>query len=476
MIADLKPYPAMKDSGVEWLGEVPAHWKVTPNRSLFDEIKERDYPDEQMLSVTIKQGVIRQSALLEDTSKKDSSNLDRSNYKLVRPGDIAYNKMRAWQGAIGVSNYRGIISPAYIVQRPRVGSDSRYFHYLFRTPAFAKEAERWSYGITSDMWSLRPQHFKLIYTCLPPPPEQAAIYRFLDYVGQRVRRYVRAKQKLIELLEEQKQTIIHHAVIGQIDVRTCKPYPAYKPSGVDWLGEIPEHWEFNRGKFYFQEVDVRSTTGKEELLSVSHITGVTPRSQKNIYMFKAESYIGYKLCNPGQIAINTMWAWMAAIGVSRHHGIISSSYHTYEQITSLSFYNDFLDILLRSMPYKNFYTVNSTGITSSRLRLYPEDFLNIRFLCPPRDEQESIVDSLKDAIIDINTAIESTRRKIKLLREYHISLNADVVTGKLDVREAASTLPDEPGLPETLDEADDLMDGVNSMPEDVDTIPEDAEA
>jgi type I restriction enzyme S subunit len=154
MTRDLKPYPGYKDSGAPWLGEVPAHWDVLPMRAIFAEVIERDHPDEQMLSVTITEGVIRQRALLADSSKKDSSNQDKSAYKLVRPGDIAYNKMRAWQDAIGVSVYRGIVSPAYVVQRPRQGADSHYLHYLLRTPAFAKEAERWSYGITSDMWSL----------------------------------------------------------------------------------------------------------------------------------------------------------------------------------------------------------------------------------------------------------------------------------------------------------------------------------
>ena len=242
-VGELKPYLEMKDSGIEWLGEVPTHWEVLPNRMLFEEIKERDCPEEPMLSVTIKHGVIRQKDLLEDSSKKDGSNLDKSAYKLVRPGDIAYNKMRAWQGAVGASNYQGIVSPAYVVERPRKGVGSRYFQYLFRTPAFAKEAERWSYGITSDMWSLRPEHFKMIYACLPPPPEQTAIVRFLAHADRRIRRYIHAKQKLIALLEEQKQAIIHHAVTGQIDVRTGEPYPAYKPSGVEWLEEVPAHWE-----------------------------------------------------------------------------------------------------------------------------------------------------------------------------------------------------------------------------------------
>jgi type I restriction enzyme, S subunit len=128
MIRELKPYPAYKDSDVKWLGDVPEHWEVRPSRVLFKEVKDQDYPEEPLLSVTISRGIIRQSDLLSDTSKKDSSNLDKSKYKLVQPGDIAYNKMRAWQGAIGASHLRGIVSPAYIVQRPRSGVLPEYMH------------------------------------------------------------------------------------------------------------------------------------------------------------------------------------------------------------------------------------------------------------------------------------------------------------------------------------------------------------
>jgi restriction endonuclease S subunit len=238
MIEGLKPYPAMKDSGVPWLGPVPEHWKVLPNRALFLEIRNAGFPDGEMLSVTINQGVIRQAALLSDSSKKDSSNEDKSKYKLVLPGDIAYNKMRAWQGAIGASRFRGIVSPAYIVVRPRDQQSAAYFHYLLRTPAFATEAERWSYGISSDQWSLRPEHFKQIYGTLPPPAERTAIVRFLDHADRLIRRYVAAKRRLSALLNEQKQAIIHGAVTRGID-----PNVRLKPSGIDWLGDVPRHWE-----------------------------------------------------------------------------------------------------------------------------------------------------------------------------------------------------------------------------------------
>src|SRR6266567_3379435 len=203
----IQPYAEYKDSEHAWLGKIPQHWDILPNRAIFAEVKDRNHPEEEMLSVTITRGVIKQQELLSDSSK-----IDRSAYKLVQPRDIAYNKMRAWQGAIGVSDLRGIISPAYIVVRLRENQNARYFHYLYRAPQFVKEAERWSYGITSDMWSLRPEHFRMIYSPIPPRDEQGAIVRFLDDANGRIERVIRAKKKLIALLEEQKQAIIHRII------------------------------------------------------------------------------------------------------------------------------------------------------------------------------------------------------------------------------------------------------------------------
>ena len=265
----LNPYPEYKDSGVVWLAKVPTHWYVVPNRSTFIEVNDQNHPDEEMLSVTISRGVIKQSTLLDDSSTKDGSRIDRSSYKLVKPGDIAYNKMRAWQGAIGVSTYRGIISPAYVVQRPREGNNPDFLHYLLRTPAFAKEAERNSYGITSDMWSLRPEHFKTIFSCLPPPEEQNAIVRFLDHTGELINRYIRAKERLIALLEEQRQAVIHQFITRGLDLTVH-----LKPSGVEWFGEMPEHWEIRR--LAELHLDVTSGTWGEEPTGAGDIACVPP--------------------------------------------------------------------------------------------------------------------------------------------------------------------------------------------------------
>jgi len=172
-----------------------------------------------MLSVTIKKGVIPQTELLEDSVKKDSSRDEKSAYKLVCAGDIAYNKMRAWQGAFGVSDYRGIISPAYIVMRPKRDVDGKYYHYLLRTPRFAKEAERWSYGIVSDMWSLRPEHFRMIYLPMPGAEEQREISRHIERAVLDFDSAIGHAEREIALMREYRTRLTADVVTGKIDVR-----------------------------------------------------------------------------------------------------------------------------------------------------------------------------------------------------------------------------------------------------------------
>lgn len=227
-------YERYKDSGVEWLGEVPEHWEVRRNLGVFDERKECNRPEEELLSVTVSRGIIRQS---EITAKKDSSNDDKSKYKVVRIGDLAYNKMRAWQGALGISAFNGIVSPAYVVLTPRNQRLSKYFHYLYRTPQFVTEANRLSYGLCDDMNSLRYEHFKTSYTPLPPDDEIDRIVAFLDQKTAEIDALIAKKQRQIELLDEQKAILINRAV-----TRGLNPNAKLKPSGIEWIGDIPEHW------------------------------------------------------------------------------------------------------------------------------------------------------------------------------------------------------------------------------------------
>lgn len=471
MTPNLKPYPSCKDSGIPWLGEVPTHWEVLPNRALFAEVKKRNHPEEQMLSVTITKGVIRQQALLANSSKKDSSNQDKSAYKLVLPGDIAYNKMRAWQGAIGASDYRGIVSPAYVVQRPHKGAQSHYFHFLLRTPAFAKEAERWSYGITSDMWSLRPEHFKLIYGCLPPLPEQACIVRFIDHYDRKIRRYIRAKQKLTKLLEEQKQAIIHRAVTRGLD-----PNVRMKPSGVKWLGDVPEHWGMQPNGSLFWE---RKARGDPEwpTLVVSLRTGVTiggEEDERGRPRRLIEDRTGYKKALKGDLAYNMMRMWQGAVGVAPVNGLVSPAYVVAAPRAGVD--AAFYSLLFRTEGYKTGVERVSTGIVSDRNRLYWDDFKRLPSPVPPLAEQRQVVGFLQTDCAKIDAATAAQHHQITLLREYRTRLIADVVTGKLDVREEAARLPDEADEPDSFDERDASIDDDEDAAGDLGATPEEAEA
>ena len=247
---NLKPYPAYKDSGVEWLGEVPAHWQVRKLRNTIRSVAERNCPDLPLLSVVREKGVV-----VRDVSDKDENHNfipdDLTNYKVVKRHQFAMNKMKAWQGSYGVSNFHGIVSPAYFVFDIE-GVDSNYFHTAIRSKAYVPYFTRASDGVRIGQWDLSIARMREIPFLVPSVSEQAAIVRFLDHADRRIQRYIRAKQKLIALLEEQKQAIIHQAVTGQIDVRTGEPYPAYKPSGLEWLGQIPEHWQVQRSKRVFK--------------------------------------------------------------------------------------------------------------------------------------------------------------------------------------------------------------------------------
>ena len=205
-----------------------------------------------------------------------------------------------------------------------------------------------------------------------------------------------------------------------------------KDSGVEWIGKIPAHWDVKRGKVLFKETDARSNDGSEELLTVSQYTGITPRSQKNVNMFEALSLEGYKICEIGDIAANTMWLWAGAIGVSEYRGVISPSYNVYRQREN-NFVPQYLDHLLRAPMLVQEYASLSTGIRASRLRLYPKDFFNILFPVPPIDEQQTILDTLNSKFSAVDRLITIKQTKIEKLEQYKRSLIFEYVTGKREV-------------------------------------------
>ena len=446
MIDGLKPYPEYKESGQAWLGALPSHWDILPNRAIFEEVKERGHPEEEMLSVTIKRGIILQKKLLSDSSKKDGSNQNKSAYKLVCPNDIAYNKMRAWQGAVGVSNFRGIVSPAYVIMRLREINNPRYFHHLFRTTHFAKEAERWSYGITSDMWSLRPEHFKMIYTPLPPKDEQTAIVKFLDHATHRLNRAIRAKQKVIALLNEQKQVIIHRAVTGGLD-----PNVPLKASGLPWLGDIPKHWEIlylkrlirtgtsisygivqpgehvPGGIPFLQTTNISKAVLRHDSLQCTMpvIAGAYPRSriETGDVILGIRASIGAAHIVPPELAGANLSRGVARIVPNR------------------KLVAEYLVLYLRSRATGAYWEYARQGTTFNEVSI--EAVRRLPVIVPPTSKQNKIVEGIRLQCEPLESASIQTKRQIALLQEFRTRLIADVVTGKLDVREAVRRLPDE---------------------------------
>jgi type I restriction enzyme, S subunit len=237
VIAGLKPYPAMKDSGVPWLGRMPEHWEAKRGKTLLRCIDIRSATGkEELLTVSSDRGVVPRSSTTVTMFKAESY----LGYKLCWPGDLVINSLWAWARGLGVSRHHGIISSAYGVYRllPPYVDYSAYIHELVRSTPFNWELQVRSKGIWISRLQLTDEAFLGAPFPLPPPAEQAAIVRFLDHADRRIRRYIRIRQKLIKLLEEQKQAIIHHAVTRGLD-----PNVRLKPSGVEWLGDVPEHWE-----------------------------------------------------------------------------------------------------------------------------------------------------------------------------------------------------------------------------------------
>jgi type I restriction enzyme, S subunit len=445
MTVDLRPYPDYQDSGVEWLGQIPAHWDYLPHRALFQEIKDQGHVDEPLLSVTISKGIIRQSDFLAGSSKKDSSNLDKSKYKLVVPGDIAYNKMRAWQGAVGVSHHRGIVSPAYIVVRLRNSNNPEYFHFLFRTAGFATEAERWSYGITSDQWSLRHEHFKMIYSCVPLQPEQDAIVAFLRHADARVRRFIRNRRRLIEVLNEQKQAIINRAVTQGLD-----PHVPLKPSGVPWLGDIPQHWQVVTlqrvtqarcdGPFGSGLKSDHYVQSGIRVIRLQNIGWAEFNDQDKAFISK-EYYdtlgnhdvlasdlliasLGDEKIPPGRACVAPPWIMPAMVKADCFRFRLDQS----KVISSFA-------ALQMSATAGHAAAALSAGATRQRINL--QRMSSRLLILPPRSEQDAIVRYAEKATSRLRRSVDTASSEIDLIREYRTRLIADVVTGKVDVRHLA---------------------------------------
>jgi type I restriction enzyme S subunit len=478
MIADLKPYPAMKDSGVPWLGEVPAHWEVRRLRNIAEmrvsNVDKHTKDDEVPVRLCNYVDVYKHDRISQGLSfmRATASSEEIARFRLER-GDVLITKDSESWNDIGVPAL--VEQPAddlicgYHLALLRPLRDRLHGGYLFR--AVQSRAVTYQFHVEANgvtRYGLSHAAIKSIWVMLPTLPEQAAIVRFLDHVDRRIQRHLRAKQKLIKLLEEHNQAIIHRAVTRGLD-----PNIRLKPSGVKWLGDVPEHWKIARnGQLFIQ----RNETGFAELpiLEVSLKTGVRVRDfessdRKQVIADHAQ----YKRAAEGDIAYNMMRMWQGAVGVAPVNGLVSPAYVVARPLDGVE--PRYFSALFRTRHYMGEVDKYSSGIVKDRNRLYWEDFKQMPSACPPAAEQALIADAIDRITQTGNDGIEHVRHELSLLREYRTRLIADVVTGKVDVREAAAKLPDETYDPEVLDETEAFSDSDEAADDDADSLPDEAD-
>jgi type I restriction enzyme S subunit len=418
--AKLKPFLHYRDSGVDWLGRVPAHWDIVRNGRLFVERNETGYPDLQILEVSLRTGVrIRD---MEGGRKQQMS--DRAKYKRAAQGDIAYNIMRMWQGAVGVAPCDGLTSPAYVVAQPLPGVDSRFYAYLFRTSAYMREVDFASRGIVPDRNRLYWQYFKPLFSPAPPHDEQRRIADFLDAYTAQVQHLVVAKRRTIAVLLERKQAILTGLFRqGIAESETVS-------GDLPWLDKHPADWRVNRLKPFVTNVnDLDTISGNDGAIitldRVESWTGrvveVAPRADKE--------FVG-KRFKKDDVLFGKLRPYLAKVTRTSGAGLAGTEFLVLRG-DAVIFRPPFLEYLLRSKHFIDYVVSQSVGAKMPRTEW--EAIGSIPVVIPPLLEQDRLCEHFDLASGDLEAAITRERSQIDLVLEYRDALIAAAVAGRLDV-------------------------------------------
>lgn len=444
MIDGLKPYESMKDSGVPWLGRVPAHWEVrrlknvarmNPSKS---EAKAALLAGEQATFLPMER--VGADGRLDSRELKNVADV-WSGFTYFRRGDVLVAKITPCfengKGACleGLHTDIGFGSTEFHVLRAGEAITPQYLYRLTTLPDF-----RWlgTDAMTGAAGQQRvPERFVSGFAVpVPPKLEQEAITSFLSHFDRRVQRYVAAKKRLIALLVEQKRAIVHHAVTRGVDADV-----ATRESGIEWLGTIPAHWTTPRLKHLFHEVDRRTTTGTEVLLSLRMLQGLVPHTDVSNVPIGANALVGYKHIQQGQVVMNRMRAAIGLFGVATQPGLVSPDYAVFQPASDAD--PEFFVLLFKTQAMGALFRLESTGLgtgSSGFMRLYSDRFGTIRVPCPPLAEQRRIVNYVEQETGRLARVISQLEQELSLVREFHKRIITDVATGKLDVREANTRL------------------------------------
>jgi len=471
----LKRYPAYRDCGIPWLGLIPEHWEVRGNGRLFDRRQQPGSPQLPLLEVSLKTGV---RVRMMDGSGRKQAMADRAGYQRANAGDIAYNMMRMWQGALGIVPEDGLVSPAYVVALPRPEVDAGFYAYLFRTGAYMDEVDNYSRGIVKDRNRLYWVDFKRMPSVFPPTGEQQQISAFLGYFDRRINCLIRSKRRLIGLLEDQKQVIIHRAVTRGLDANV-----SLKPSGFNWLGDVPEHWQIRRLKTLLQRIDQGVSPQAEATLAGQEEWGVLKAGCVNHGVFRDTEHKrlpdGFSFDQSlavarGDVLVSRasgspkLVGSVAKIDRLRYQLILSDK--TFRLVFKDRRLIDFTVATMQSPIFRLQIEQAISGAEGLANNLPISSLRAFRLPVPPIEEAEQIAAYLTDEMSSATRAGAHAEREICLLQEYRTRLVADVVTGQLDVRGVSL-----PPLPESdaadpeaeLDDADDadLLEAAEALDE-----------
>lgn len=433
----VEKYSAYKDSGVEWLGEIPKHWTSERIATILDNVAERNRADLPLLSITREKGVI----LRDMDNEEENHNFipdDLTNYKVLRKGQFGMNKMKAWQGSYGISEQDGIVSPAYFIFKLRNDIDSRFFHLAIRSRLYISFFGSASDGVRIGQWDLSRERMKNIQFFIPPLPEQTAIAAFLDRKTALIDQAIDIKQKQIDLLKERRQILIHKAV-----TRGLNPNAKMKDSGVEWIGEIPEDWEVKKLRYlancFPSNVDKHSKANEKEVRLCNYTDVykndyITDDMELMIATASAEQIAKFTL-HAGDIVITKDSETASDIAVPTYIKEkltnVVCGYHLAVIRTYQENYSKYLFQALKTKLFNAQFEVCSNGIT--RVGLGNSDLKNGYFLLPPKEEQIKIAQFIENGISKISTAISLKEQEIEKLKEYKATLINSAVTGKIKV-------------------------------------------
>lgn len=421
---NIQKYSAYKNSGVEWLGEIPSHWDLTRLGTRFEErktkVSDKDFPP---LSVT-KNGTIPQ---LDSAAKSN----DGDNRKLVKTGDFVINSRSDRKGSSGIAYQDGSVSLIYIVMEPR-GIHPIYCNYLLKSYNFIEEFYRMGHGIVADLWTTRYDEMKAIMVGIPSIEEQTAIAAFLDRKTALIDQAVGIKQKQIELLKERRQILIHKAV-----TRGLNPDVKLKDSGVEWIGEIPEGWELS-SLSYLAKIDTGSTPDRSRPNYWNgNIPWVKTGEVKYDLITETEEFIteyGLKNSATRLAPKGTILMAMYGQGVTRGRVAILGIDATYNQACCAILFNKRIDnrfgyyFFIAAYPH-----VRDAGNETSQMNLSSGYISKLKFPIPPIQEQKEILNFIENASDKITTAISLKEQEIEKLKEYKATLINSAVTGKIKI-------------------------------------------